>query len=181
MLPKPLREAIRIGGLLLVYGPAATGKTHLSYTIYKDISRTSKAVFIATEPGTLVFLRHIGESGYIHAKTMDELVYTATKQAVEGATIIIDSINWHYRENPSPGYSRMLSYLASLVGSTGGVATAQVAGEGLPSGAPYIVPWATAVIETRRLRTGVFEATLLKPFKKVMLFEPGQGGIVRWL
>ena len=180
-LPRPLREALESGGLLLIYGPAATGKTHLSYTIYKAFSESGRAVFIATEPGTLVFLRHIGEQKYIHARTMDELVHAATEQAVQGRTLVVDSINWHYRENPSPDYARMLSYLASLIGSTRGAATAQVAGEGLPSGAPFIVPWATAIIRTRRVRSGVFEAAILKPFRKVMLFEPGEGGTVKWL
>ena len=178
--PRALLEALEAPGALVIYGPAATGKTHLAYFLYKLLSRAGKSRIIATEPGTTAFLEHIGEA-YTPAMTIDELAKILTESVLSGERPVVDSLNWHYRERPGPDAARMLAYSSSILAAARGVAVLQVSGEGRPSGEPFIAPWAGAVVETGKVRPGVFRALLLRPERRVMLFRVGPGGAVEWL
>jgi len=165
--------------LFLVYGPAATGKTHLAYHAYAIAgSRGLNPVFIATEPGTITFLEHMGID-YIVARSMDEVSRLAAEAAFQGSYIIVDSINWHYREAPGLDAARHLAFTSAMIASSGGFATAQVSmEESRPSGEPYIVHWAHALGGTAR-RDGVFELRLVRPIEKILVFRL-EGGRVVW-
>ena len=163
-----------------MYGEAATGKTHIAYEIYKyAASQGLNPVFIATEPGTATFLSAVGGE-FIRVLSLDELARQTTYHAAMERYIVVDSINWHYRETPGPDGGRMLAYISALLREAGGFVTAQVSGEdGEPSGAPYITPWASAVGVTRR-GDGIFLVELLKPVKRLLGFRI-RGTSLEWL
>ncbi|MEB3760491.1 MAG: AAA family ATPase [Desulfurococcales archaeon] len=172
---------IKKGIFTLVYGRAGTGKTHLAYYAYLVAkSKNLDPVLIATEPGTTLFLRKIQHAEYHVAHTLDELVRLVTSNSLRGKFIIIDSVNWHYRSEPGIENGKILMYLSSVARSTGGLYTAQVSGEGLlPSGAPYIIPWAHIVIRTSKINDK-FLAESLRPHRKTLMYEI-RGKDLRWL
>ncbi|MCE4601337.1 MAG: ATP-binding protein [Desulfurococcales archaeon] len=181
MNPPPLiSRSVGRKKLFLVYGESATGKTHMAYEIYNyAASQGLNPVFIATEPGTATFLSAVGGE-FIRVLSLDELARQITYHASMKRYIVVDSVNWHYREAPGPSGGRILAYISALLREAGGFATAQVSGgEGGPSGAPYIMPWAGTVGVTRR-GDGIFLVELLKPVKRLLGFRI-RGTSLEWL
>ena len=166
---------------VLIYGEAATGKTHLAYQFFLEAARAGlEPVMLATEPGTITFLSHIG-APYEPVMTMDSLASSVTEHALKGRYIIVDSLNWHYRENPGIEGARLLGYIASVLHETGGLSTAQVSADAQwPSGAPYIMPYAHVVARTSRGRRG-FLLSLLKPVRRTGMFRLTSRGGVEWV
>lgn len=164
----------------LVYGPYATGKTHLAYEAYLVAEMYGyKPIIIATEPGTASFLSGLDVDS-VRVLTMDELAREATKAVVNGRYTVIDSINWLYRENPGPEHGRLLAYVSALLGSKGGFATAQVAGgDDEASGFPYMFPWSRVIARTRR-ETGLYLLEFMRPLRRILGFEI-RGKRVKWL
>lgn len=165
---------------ILVYGPYATGKTHLAYEVYNiALELGYNPVIIATEPGTKAFLRGV-EAVRTTVLTMDELVEATTRIVLEGRYPVIDSINWFYRERPGPEYGRLLAYISALLRGKGGFATAQVSGvEEEASGSPYILPWSHAHGRTLREK-GLYLLEFETPVKKVLGFRI-RGKRVEWV
>jgi len=165
---------------VLVYGPYATGKTHLAYDAYIFAEKLGyNPVIIATEPGTRTFLRDL-KVNYTSVLTMDGLAEEATRAVLEGRYPIVDSINWIYREKPGPENGRILAYISALLGRSGGLATAQVSGsEDEASGAPYIIPWTYAIGRTSREK-GLYLLEFKTPVKKVLGFKI-RGKQIEWL
>ena len=168
--------------LILIYGPAATGKTHLAYYLYRLMKQKGhRSILIATEPGTITFLVNIGEDDYLRALTIDELATIATKAALQGYMLFIDSVNWHYRENPTMESARILAYTVSLASRVGGLVIAQVSGEDArPSGARFITPWAHMVVETSKIGENLFQASVKRPISRLAIFKV-RGARVQWL
>ncbi len=176
-----LLDTIFSGRLVLVYGEAATGKTHLAYHIYRLLLEKGRpASLIVTEPGSIVFLEYLGEKNYLQSRTMDELVEHVVREAASGKHVVVDSINWHYREMPGPEYARMLSLTSAIIDSVGGLATAQVALDGRPSGAHLISPWSGMIVRTSKDQEGLYRIEILRPFKRIGLFRIRRGNI-EWI
>ncbi len=166
---------------VLVYGEAATGKTHLAYEFFLLARRYGlDPLVIASEPGTRAFMDYVGAE-HVPVLTLDSLAVEVTRAVLARRYVIVDSINWHYRENPSVQAASIMAYAASLLYQAGGFSTAQVAGDGdLPSGAPYILPYAHVVASTFRGRNG-FTLSVLKPLRRIGLFRVGRRGVVEWI
>ncbi|MCE4628550.1 MAG: hypothetical protein F7C34_05345 [Desulfurococcales archaeon] len=177
----PLARALESRTHILIYGPAATGKTHLAHAFFMHAEEAGlRPIIVATEPGTITYVEHVGSLDHVTARTLDEMAKIVAEESLRGRLPIIDSINWHYRESPGLGSARSLAFTASLLYSHGGVSTAQVAGEGrLPSGAPFILPYAGLLAETRR-REGRFELIIIRPVRRTAVFQPDPKVGVIW-
>jgi hypothetical protein len=137
-------------------------------------------IILATEPGTLTYLRYKGEKDFLFVETLDRLVEKVTYYTLKGYTPVIDSINWHYRESPTLQSSTMLSYISAVLHESGGIVTAQITVGDLPSGHPYIIPWAHFIIETSKIEENLFKVLIKKPIKRIALFRLEEG-MIRWL
>ena len=177
----PLARAVESRTHVLIYGPAATGKTHLAHAFFIHAENEGlHPIIVATEPGTITYLEHVGDLDYKTARTIDEMARIAAEESLQGRYVIIDSINWHYRENPILGSARSLAFTASLLYAHGGMSTAQVAGSGrLPSGAPFLLPYAGLIGETRR-GDGRFELIIIRPVRRTAIFQPNPKVGVIW-
>ncbi len=158
-------------GFFLVYGPYASGKTHLAIEAYRIASSLGyNPVIIATEPGTSSIARLI-RIPFIEALNMDELLSKVTLEVAKGRYPVIDSINWHYRENPGPVFGRYMAYISALLLESGGFATAQVSGElGEASGSPYLLPWASSLARTRR-EGDAYILIFERPLRRILGFR----------
>ncbi len=175
-----LRRFLESRDPVLVYGPAATGKTRLALEFYWEAARLGyEPVLVATEPGTVTVAEEVGVP-YTPVLTLDELVRVLAEEAAKGRYLIVDSVNFHYRGGAWPENARLLALSSSLVYEVGGFATAQVSGEGRPSGEPYIMPWARVAARTRRGPGGLFIVEVLRPVERTLAFRL-EAGRVRWL
>ena len=173
-----LEKAVSESSPILIYGPAATGKTHIAFTIYRCTSDRNP-VLLATEPGTLAYARSYGLPVQ-PILSMDELTRQLTEYIVNGYYPIIDTINWHYRSDPTIESATMLAYASALLREAGGTALGQVSGEGGPAGAKYLLPWMIYVAETQRLAQNKFKLTFYRPYRLTALFRVARGG-VEWI
>ncbi len=175
-----LEKAVSNRYSIFIYGPAATGKTHIAFTVAQCSPEDLSPVIIATEPGTLTYSRHYGLP-VDKALTLDELVEKVTSHVVEGRYPIIDTINWPYRSSPGVEGGRMLSFISSLLHESGGMAVGQVSlEESMPSGAQYILPWMRMTARTQRAAGGRFILIVEKPFRRVLAFTVREGR-VEWI
>ena len=168
-----------MGNPLLIFGEAATGKTHLAYYFCRKLEEKGGCSFIAVEPGTTLFLRRIGGE-FDYAASIDELARIAVREAAESNFIVIDSINWLYRDEPGIKSARYISLVSALLYEVGGVAVAQVSGEErLPSGHKFLTPWYRGIARTSREKD-LFKLELIRPFKRVFAFKIRDGS-VEWI
>ena len=175
-----LEKAVSSRYSIFIYGPAATGKTHIAFSIAECGPEDLNPIVIATEPGTLTYSRHYGLP-VDKALTLDELVEKVTTYVVEGRYPIIDTINWPYRSNPGIDSGRMLSFISALLHESGGIAVGQVSlEESMPSGAQYILPWMKMTARTQRGVGGRFMLIVEKPFRRVLAFTIKEGR-VEWI
>ena len=179
-LPPLISQNIRNKTYFLIYGEAATGKTHIAYEVYLYARSIGlNPVMLATEPGTITFLEAVGED-FTEILNLDELAKQVTYYAGLKRYIIIDSINWHYRESPGPRHGKFVAYISAILREKGGFATAQVSGKDLePSGAPYLIPWVNALGLTKR-EGDIYLIELQKPIKKLYGFRI-RGTRLEWL
>ncbi len=134
---------------------------------------------VATEPGTLAFSRHHGLP-VVEVLSIDEMARIVTRLIVEGRYPVIDTINWHYRSSPGYRLGGIMAYVSSLLGASGGVAIAQVSGEGEASGSHYIRPWMRYQARTEKLEGGRYRMTVQKPYKRIIIYRLA-GREVEWL
>ncbi|MCE4603025.1 MAG: ATP-binding protein [Desulfurococcales archaeon] len=174
-----LENAVKARSSILIYGPASTGKTHIAFAIQRCSPPGVRAIVVATEPGTLAFSRHYGIPA-VEVLSIDEMARVVTRLIMEGIYPIIDTINWHYRSSPGHRLGRIVAYVSSLLGASGGVAVAQVSGDGEASGASYIVPWMEYQAYTEKLGNGRYKMTIQKPYKRIIIYRLA-GREVEWL
>ncbi len=104
----------------------------------------------------------------------------AVKHAAAGNSLVVDSINWLYRDSPGVENGRYLSLVSALLWEKGGVAVAQVSGEeALPSGHRFLTPWYRGIARTSRVKD-LFKLELIRPFKRTFAFRI-RGGSVEWV
>lgn len=178
-----LREHITGRSPILVFGQAATGKTHLAVDMALCAGIMGMRPLIhAVENSTRVYLAHHDPGiPYTTPDTMDQLVEEATRASLEGMYQVVDTINTYYRSSPGMRLGSMMSYIMALLRETGGVAVAQVAGSGLEaSGIQYLAPWARLVLRLNRGPGGVFLVEVLKPKRRIYAFRV-HGGRITWI
>lgn len=174
-----LERAVESRSSIVIYGPAGTGKTRIAFRVYTCSPGGLRPVIVATEPGTLIFSRHYGIP-VVEALSIDELVRVVTEIVAEGRYPIVDTINWHYRSSPGPDTGRAVAYISALLASVGGLAVAQVSGEGEASGSQYILPWMEYIASTGKLGEAKFKLTLHKPYKRVIVYRL-RGREIEWV
>lgn len=174
---------IRDGLLQVIYGPAATGKTHLALTFAEIAARVhGKSCIIASEPGTALLLREAPPKGGVlaaYATTPEELLSFTLRCTVRGAYTVIDTINAFCDPTDVESY-RYVSMTSALLRSSrrGGAAFAQVRGEPYyPACWKAIIPWAEVVGETSR-DGGRFVLRILKPIEALVTFRLTEGRAV---
>ena len=171
---------IREGLLQVIYGPAATGKTHLALT-FAEIAASihGKSCIIASEPGTALLLREAPPKGGVlaaYATTPEELLSYTLKCVIRGAYTVIDTINAFCDPADVKSY-RYISMVSALLRSSrrGGAVFAQVRGEPYyPACWKAIIPWAGAVGETSRDGSR-FVLRILKPIEALVTFRLTEG------
>lgn len=181
--PALVESWIRDGLLQVIYGPAATGKTHLALT-FAEIAASihGESCIIASEPGTALLLREAPPKGGVlaaYATTPEELLLYTLKCTVKGAYTVIDTIN-AFCDPMDPGSYRYISMTSALLRSSrrGGAAFAQVRGEPYyPACWKALIPWAGVVGETSRYG-GRFVLRILKPIEALMAFKLSGGRAV---
>ncbi len=178
-----LRGYIESRASILIFGVAASGKTHLAV----DIALCARILGMnpmihAVENSTRVYLAHHDPGlPYTAPDTMDQLLEEATRASLRGLYQVVDTVNTHYRSSPDMRTGSMMAYIMALLRETGGVAVAQVAGSGMEaSGIQYLAPWASLVLRLGRGRDGVFLVEVLKPKRRYYAFRV-HGGRIEWI
>jgi DNA polymerase III delta prime subunit len=171
---------------LVIYGPPATGKTHLAFEISKYlINKRKDFVFLATEAQTFTYGKYfIYDVPLKLVVTKEQLL----KEIIEGIEskkyIIIDSINYLFRTFNDDTSEKELSFISSLLSIVGGFATGQITQEDFDSSKmsmdTWIIPWAKAIGITNKLNEKVVELKLLKPRKVILGYEIIRDG-VKWI
>lgn len=171
------------GGLIFIYGPAASGKTRLAMEMAAALRGAGRPPRIfATEAGSTLAYRAFGEEAEV-VMTMDELVRRLAAAAKEMRPAIVDTINSFYRGRESYAARSMIALAAALLKKSGGVAVGQASEMGAELSSPglnIISRYADAVIVTRRVSHRAFAVEMVKPYRKIFMFEIREGGLT-WL
>lgn len=179
--PQPLKEAVEAGKFAFIYGPPATGKTRLAYHIALS---AGGSVAITTELGAVTYARAYGlQRVVLEARTMDELASRVLKCYLAGRYVVIDTINHHYRADPSRPSRKQLALVSSIMRLSGGIAMGQASmgDRGLTApGMPIISRYADIIAVTRRRGPGLFELEFLRPPGHRASFSVRGGGL-EWL
>ncbi|AMD31076.1 MAG: PhoH family protein [Acidilobus sp.] len=188
-LPQFISKLIDEQKFMVVYGPFGTGKTRLAFEVAKYIMSQGRSVRVmATEPGTLSYARNVVTCvPYVIILAADQLVNEVVRAASEGASIIIDSINWPFRSLTGGYPLRALSFISAVLRQVGGFAVGQVSevqeGEYEMSLGKWVLPWADAIAYTTRVmckRGPCVTLTFIKPYLNSLIFELEKEGI-RWV
>jgi len=171
---------------LVIYGPPATGKTHLAFEISKYlIYKRRDFVFLATEAQTFTYGKYFAYNVPLNlVVTREQLLKEIIESIKLKKYIIIDSINYLFRSYDNDTSEKELSLISSLLSSVGGFATGQITQEGFDSSKmsmdTWIIPWAKAIGITNKLNEKVVELKLLKPRKLILGYEIIRDG-VKWI
>ncbi len=171
---------------LLIYGPPATGKTHLAFEIAKYlISKKSEFSFIATEAQTFTYSKYFKYEIPIKLIiTREQLIKEVIENIKQKKFIIIDSINNLFRPFNDDVSQKELSLISSLLSLYGGFSTGQISQEDSETNKMsmdlWVIPWAKGIGITRKLKENVVELKLVRPKEIILGFKIIRDGI-EWI
>lgn len=182
-VPSALLAPLLAGGLIYIYGPAASGKTRLAMELARELKERGRPPKIfATEAGSTLAYRSQGEEVEV-VMTMDELIKRLSAVAKERMPAVVDTINSFHRGRESYATRSMLALALSLMKIGGGVAVGQTSEMGSELSSPglsVISKYADLILLTRRVSVRAFAVEMKSPPQKIFMFEIGERG-VRWL
>ncbi|AFZ70891.1 DNA replication protein [Caldisphaera lagunensis DSM 15908] len=171
---------------LLVYGPSATGKTHLAFEIAKYlIDKKRDFSFIATEAQTFTYSKYFKYEIPIKLViTREQLIKEVIDDIKQNKFIIIDSINNLFRPFNDDVSQKELSLISSMMSLYGGFSTGQISQEDFETNKMsmdlWVIPWAKGIGITRKLKENTIELKLVRPKEIILGFKIIRDGI-EWI
>lgn len=178
---RALFEAPRKRTLVVLAGPSGSGKSLLASTLARLASREGLRVYVIASPGQ--------EKSYMHAPfialatSMEEIVGLTLKAYSDpDSFIVVDLVNLYYRGEPVR-LRPHLSLVLALQRLRGGVAVGVYSEASWPPtpGGQVLLGYSHIFALTWRGSTGAFRVELVKPFKALTSFRPGNNGELKWL